>query len=149
MGLNLDGSGRVRVNSRTLASSRPGVFAGGDLTTGPNTVVEAIAAGRKAARSIDLYLRGESLETPCKQILPSIFIPPAAVDTEALEDAKREECATLPIADRRKSFDEVDMALSADQAAREARRCLRCDLRFTQSLKDLSAPCVAGEEQLK
>jgi NADH-quinone oxidoreductase subunit F len=148
MGLELDGSGRLRGDPQTLATNRPGVFAGGDLVTGPNTVVEAITAGKKVASTIDRFLRGQSLKIPCEQILPSVYVPPPAVADEAMDEAKREECATLPAASRSKSFAEVEMALSADQAAREARRCLRCDLRFTQPLKDQPAPCAAGREQL-
>jgi NADH-quinone oxidoreductase subunit F len=144
MGLELDTSGRLRVDPRTLATHRPGVFAGGDLVTGPNTVVEAITAGKKVASTIDRFLQGQSLTIPFEQILPSAYVPPPAVADEDMDEAKREECATLSAESRRKNFAEVEMALSADQATREARRCLRCDLRFTQPLKDQPATCAAG-----
>ena len=54
--------GLDRVDPQTLATSRTGVFAGGDVVTGPNTVVDAIAAGKRAAAMIDRYLEGEKLE---------------------------------------------------------------------------------------
>ena len=53
--------GTLAVDPRTLATSRPGVFAGGDVVEGPDILVKAIAAGRRAAMSIDCYLRGEPL----------------------------------------------------------------------------------------
>ncbi len=57
---------------------------------------------------------------------------PAAVSDEEREGVRRAESPTLPVASRRKNFAEVEMTLSAEAAAREARRCLRCDLAFTQ-----------------
>jgi len=50
------------VDEKTLATSKPGVFAGGDAVTGPNTVIDAIAAGHRAANAIDRYIRGEPHE---------------------------------------------------------------------------------------
>jgi glutamate synthase (NADPH/NADH) small chain len=65
-GLDTDRRGYIEVDSETLATSRRGVFAGGDITTGAATVILAMGAGRKAARSIDAYLRGgeRSLAAP-------------------------------------------------------------------------------------
>jgi NADH-quinone oxidoreductase subunit F len=147
MGLGIDGSGRLRVDPETLATPAPGVFAGGDLVTGPNTVVEAIAAGKQAAASIDRFLRGQPLEKSNGHRLPSVYIAPSAMAGDDAEEAERVEAATLPAASRQKNFTEVEMTLSADQAVREARRCLRCDLRFTQPANDKAAPCAA-ETQL-
>jgi pyruvate/2-oxoglutarate dehydrogenase complex dihydrolipoamide dehydrogenase (E3) component len=76
MGLEADGNGRIKVNPRTLETNLEGVFAGGDLVTGPNTVIDAIAAGKKAALVIDRYLQGRQVETPSQATLPSVFIPP-------------------------------------------------------------------------
>ncbi|HUU93456.1 MAG TPA: FAD-dependent oxidoreductase, partial [Phycisphaerae bacterium] len=128
MGLALDKGGRLQVDPRTLRTSREGVFAGGDLVTGPNTVVDAIAAGRRAAGVIDRYLRGEELAEPPHIRLPDVFVEPATVTDEEREDAARAEPPVLPIQARRKNFAEVELALSVEQATREARRCLRCDL---------------------
>ncbi|MFH1626363.1 MAG: FAD-dependent oxidoreductase [Pseudomonadota bacterium] len=58
-GIELTKRGTIAVSPDSLATSRPGVFAGGDCQTGPGIAIEAIAAGKKAARSIDRYLRGE------------------------------------------------------------------------------------------
>jgi len=145
MGLKLDKGGRLRVYGRTLAANRQGVFAGGDLVTGPNTVVDAIAAGRKAAGVIDRYIHGEELAEPPKVKLPSVFIEPAVVSDEELEDAERVEPPTLNARSRKKHFAEVERQLSVEQATREARRCLRCDLEFTQRREHEEAECATVE----
>ena len=144
MGLVLDKSGRLQADSRTLRTSREGVFAGGDLVTGPNTVVDAIAAGRRAAGVIDRYLRGQELAEPPRIRLPDVFVEAAAVSEEEREDAARAEPAAIPIESRRKNFAEVERALSVEQATREARRCLRCDLAFTQPQPDEAHSAAAG-----
>jgi len=146
MGLELDKGGRLRVDAKTLRTNRKGVFAGGDLVTGPNTVVNAIAAGRKAARVIDRYLRGKELVEPPKVKLPAVFIEPVMVSDEELEDAARVEPATLDAKSRKKNFAEVERQLSVEQATREARRCLRCDLEFTQRNENEEAKCVVEEK---
>lgn len=61
LGLELGRGSTIRIDPDTLVTNRQGIFAGGDVVTGPATVIEAIAAGSKAARSIDRYLRDESL----------------------------------------------------------------------------------------
>jgi len=147
MGLELDKGGRLPVDSKTLQTNRKGVFAGGDLVTGPNTVVNAIAAGRKAAGVIDRYIHGEELAEPPELKLPSVFIEPAVVSDEELEDAQRVEPATLNAKSRKKNFAEVEMTFSVEQATREARRCLRCDLEFTKRTENEEAECVSVEEK--
>jgi len=147
MGLDVGKSGRLHVDPETLCTNRPGVFAGGDLVTGPNTVVDAIAAGEKAATVIDRYLRGEELRQRPQTKLPRFFIEPTEVSGEELDEAARAEPATLDAESRRKNFAEVEMTLSVEQATREARRCLRCDLEFTRGAEDQEAECVAVEEK--
>jgi NADH-quinone oxidoreductase subunit F len=147
MGLELDKGGRLRVDAKTLCTNRKGVFAGGDLVTGPNTVVNAIAAGRKAARVIDRYIHGKELVEPPTVKLPSVLIEPAVVSDEELEDAERVEPATLNTRSRKTTFAEVEKQLSVEQASREARRCLRCDLEFTQRSENEEAECAAVEEK--
>ncbi len=136
MGLEVDGNGRVKVDARTLATNIEGVFAGGDLVTGPNTVIDAISAGKKAARSIDLYLRGIKTLEPVPVKLPSAYIPPAETKGSDTEPVPRAVSDVLPSDQRVKNFLEVEMALSEDRARIEAGRCLRCDLAYTAGLID-------------
>ena len=144
MGVELGRGGHLPVDARTFATSREGVFAGGDLVTGPNTVADAIAAGKRAAQVIDRYVRGRPLVAEPEVKLPGVFLEPAEVADEQREPAPRAEPATLGVQARSKNFAEVEMALSAEQARAEARRCLRCDLAFTQCLA--AQPAGAGAE---
>jgi NADH-quinone oxidoreductase subunit F len=129
LGLALHEDGRLRADPETLETSRPGVFAGGDAATGPGTVVEAIAAGKKAAVAIQRFLRGEPLRQPARTTLPETFIAPGAGEPAV---GRRSEPPTLPVSSRHGSFMEVELPLRPEDARREAQRCLRCDLDFTR-----------------
>jgi len=145
MGIELRRGGHLPVDPRTFATSREGVFAGGDLVTGPNTVADALAAGKRAAQVIDRHLRARPLVAEPEVRLPDAFLEPAEVAEEPREQPARAEPATLAVESRNKNFAEVEMALSAEQARAEARRCLRCDLGFTQCLAE--QPVGAGAEE--
>ncbi len=123
--------GIVIVDKDTLATNRPGVFAGGDLVTGPNTIVDAIAAGKKAAVMIDRYIKGEELKQAPIVRLPDKFIPPVEVVSNDTQDAGRVENPRVPVDSRKADFSEVEISLTEEQARYEACRCLRCDLEFT------------------
>jgi heterodisulfide reductase subunit A-like polyferredoxin len=121
------------VDERTLATNREGIFAGGDAVRGPAALIEAIAHGRRAALSIDRYLRGEPLLTPREERpLPVVELTDAEIAQTIAEGvataAPRAEIATLPAEERRQDFREVAMALTEEQALQEAQRCLRCGL---------------------
>jgi NADPH-dependent glutamate synthase beta subunit-like oxidoreductase len=143
MGIEVTDWGTLKVDEETLATSRPGVFAGGDVITGPNTVVEAIAAGKKAARMMERHLRGEELKEARPDPLPSVYVEPVPVDEDALADAERLDAPHVPAELRNRNFEEVELAFSVEAATSEARRCLRCDLEFTRSEEDETA-CPAS-----
>ncbi|MDI7267844.1 MAG: NADH-quinone oxidoreductase subunit NuoF [Myxococcota bacterium] len=130
--VEVDKSGAVRVDPNTLETNRPGVFAGGDVVRGPNTVVDAIADGKKAAVMIDRYLSGKPLRQPGVPRLPRVYVEPRMLGEEEAEAAERPAAPRLAAAARKRGFDEVETVLSEADAMREARRCLRCDLEFTQ-----------------
>ncbi len=113
----------IQVDPDTLATSRDGVFAGGDAISGPASVIEAIADGRQAAISIDKYLggSGEIDET----LAPS---EEAAAPLGEAVEGRRAEVPTLPVAERLRGFGQVELGLSEEMAIKEAERCLRCDL---------------------
>ncbi len=123
--------GALKIDTHTLATGRPGVFAGGDVVTGPNTVVDAIAAGKKVAVMIDRYLRGEVLRQPARSSRPTVFVEPAARD-QLVSSNSRTKVPHVAVSDRTRSFVEVEKALSAEAARAEAANCLRCDLEFTK-----------------
>lgn len=143
MGLEVTDWGTLKIDKETLATTRPGVFAGGDLVTGPNTVVQAIAAGKKAAKIIGRYLRGEELRQPGEPLLPKVYVEPVQLGDEELAEADRLEPPTVPAEARRKDFSEVEKSFSVEDATREACRCLRCDLEFTRPKEEEAATLAA------
>lgn len=123
--------GTLNVDSETLATNVPGIFAGGDIVSGPNTVVDAVAAGKIAADSIDKYLRGEEMKREYKITRPSRYVVPIEFSDKELEElltAKRAVMNYLPPEERKHNMKEVEMGLTEEQAVKEAKRCLRCDL---------------------
>jgi formate dehydrogenase major subunit len=121
--------GRITVDSDSLLTGLKGVFAGGDCVTGPATAVEAIAAGRKAAKAIDRYLRGESLVEDealfdiRKGLLQDLV---GREEFAEIEREPRQEMPKLNPAERRSSFQEVEAGFPEDTAKKEASRCLEC-----------------------
>jgi len=134
--------GSLAADSYTLATSRRGVFAGGDVVTGPNTVVDAIAAGKRAAVMIDRYLRGEELRQPREGARPSRYVEPAQRD-ETTTSPERLTAPHAPLDERRSTFVEIEKVVTAETAQREASRCLRCDLEFCPDAGDPAQ--VAGD----
>ncbi len=109
-----------------LQSSIPYIFTAGDSATGPALVVDAIGGGRRAARSIDLFLKGEKVE-PVKHSLQSKRIEESVFTTvPGVQPVKRAEMPELPVSERLDSFVEVDLVLPEDLALAEADRCLQC-----------------------
>jgi NADH-quinone oxidoreductase subunit F len=125
----------LAVNGESLATSRAGVFAGGDVVTGPNTVIGAIAAGKQAALMIDRYVKGKLMKVLPKVALPTVYVPPGELAEEDGAPRPRVHPPELPIASRWKSFAEVELCISPEAAQAEACRCLRCDLEFTQPVR--------------
>ncbi|MDP3879940.1 MAG: FAD-dependent oxidoreductase, partial [Dehalococcoidales bacterium] len=125
-GLEVERGGRIKVDPETMLTTREGVYAGGDTVSGPASVIEAIAAGRQAAVSIDRYLGGEG-------IIDEVLAPPegeiAPVDTDEVEGEKyRPPMEMLPLDERLKSFAQVVLGFDNERATEETKRCLRCDL---------------------
>ena len=129
--IEVKGSGAITVDTRTLATSMPGVFAGGDATTGSNTVVDAIAAGKRAARSVDRYLSGDSIDVIEQVRRPDVFLE-RDESVQVPPDEARVASPHLASGQRTRGFGEVEGAITAEEAIREASRCLRCDQDFTR-----------------
>jgi len=116
------------VDAATLQSRYPGVFAGGDFVTGPSSAVEAIAAGNRAAISIDSFLRTGHASHPRE---PTYSRKSRLAETEPEERARiepqpRGEMPQRPPRERSCDFGEVDLGFPLDLAMREAERCLQC-----------------------
>ncbi len=114
----------LKVNSETLQTSIPGVFAGGDVITGPATVIEAVDAGKRAARYMVKYLQGEALPTEWQDE------PPVGTNwVEIPDDAPtlhRMRVPTLPVEERLPGFKEVSLMVDEETGQSEAQRCLNC-----------------------
>ena len=123
IGLATGRGNTIQVDPDSLATGKEGIFAGGDVVSGPATVIEAIADGRQAAISVDRYLGGsgvidETLAPPEGEVAP----------VEEAEEKRRLPIPALPLEQRHNSFAEVELSLDDGVAIEEARRCLRCDL---------------------
>jgi len=121
--------GSLVVDENSLATNIPGVFAGGDFTTGPSIVINAIASGRRAALAIDKYLKGEKgrVEIVDEKTAMKEDIG-LALDEETEEERPRIKIQLEKPEERVRDFREVEKAFAEDEAHREAMRCLRCDL---------------------
>ena len=120
--------GTIIVDPATMATTRPGVFAGGDVVSGPSSVVEALAAGKIAAQSVEDYLENRPLSRAHNLVRPSRYVAPVMLKEEEIEKAKRPAMPHLPPAKRKILHDEVELGFSREVAVQEAKRCLRCDL---------------------
>ncbi len=116
------------VDANTLETNIPGVFAAGDAVTGPATIVEAIAAGQRAAAAIHMYFNGEKIPWRFKSVIPKRVIEQTTVSDEEIERLKREKMPCVHATQRIKSFQEVETGYNEEMCVNEAKRCLRCDL---------------------
>ncbi len=147
--LKLSRWGTIVVDEETLVTNRKGVFAGGDVVTGPNTVVDAVAAGKIVAESIEQFLTGKEIKREYNVTRPSVYIEPVELTEEEAAETKRPIMPSLSLQDRKSNFKEVEGGFNEEMAVNEARRCLRCDLetkdgqKFLEKLKQTS---VVGQE---
>jgi len=124
LGLEITKWGTLKADSLTLETSLPGVFAGGDCVTGPDVVVNAELAGKKAAKSIDRWLNKQDLRSGRE--LEGPYRTEYTVDTTGVLMQRQLRVRVLDPAARRKTFDEVDLGYTKDDAIVEAKRCLAC-----------------------
>ena len=116
----------IETDPYNFMTSRKGVFAGGDCQLGAATIIQGVAQGKLAARSIDAYLRGEDMEQVSRTIeaqerKPDLFdiVPYKPVEPKV-------KMPMLPYEDRRRNFRIIEMGYTQEQAEREAGRCLQC-----------------------
>jgi NADH-quinone oxidoreductase subunit F len=131
--------GTVETCSETMVTNIEGVFAGGDVVTGANTVIDAMGAGKIATEMIDKYIRGESLIREYKFTRPSMYVPPVELTEQEIEEAQRPRIPCLAVNKRVNNYDEVDLNMTEEMAVKEARRCLRCDLETEDGKKAIEA----------
>ena len=114
------------LDPETLQTNIPYVFAAGDAYTGASLVVEAIGGGRRAARSIHLYLNNEEVTAPPKSLYKE-HIPESIFESvEGITPKARTPMPELPVEERIQSFIESDLCISEEDAIYESNRCLNC-----------------------
>ncbi len=125
-GLELNPQRTIRVDTKTLATSRPGIYAGGDVAFGPRILIEAVADGLRAARSIDTQLTGRS-DSPRRQHLRKlpVFGPEHPFARGDHEKLPRRSVSLIPV-ESRSLRAEVEAVLSEEDARAEGSRCLHC-----------------------
>jgi hypothetical protein len=127
-GLDLSPQKTVVSDPATLQTARDGLFAGGDVTSGGGSVIEAIAQGQRAAVAIDRHLGGSGVLPP--DVSVSLH---RAADEDLGQVSARLGEPMLPVVERLGDFREVVCGVSLKGACAEANRCLRCDLEKLRS----------------
>ncbi len=122
-GIAVTPRGTIQIDPATLATTAPGVFAGGDVAFGPRVVINAIADGRRAASSIHAFLRGLPVAPgPLEVVIQPL---PGYTRVPDYEGIPRQRPPVLPI-DRRIGIAEIEQCFPEEAARREGARCLRC-----------------------
>ena len=128
-GLDTREGGLIEVDPYTSTTNREGVFAAGDAVSGTSSVIKAIASGRKGAVAVDKFLggRGDIDEKLAPPLEPEKRLGPAG------DFASLSRCAEVCLSpgERVMSFCTVSRDMDDEVAAREAGRCLQCDLRLS------------------
>jgi len=116
----------IETDPFNFMTARQGVFAGGDCQLGASTIIECVAQGKLASRSIDAYLRGEDMATVSRRIegqerKPDLFdiVPYKPVEPKV-------KMPMLPYEDRKRNFRLIELGYTQEQAERESGRCLQC-----------------------
>ncbi len=121
--IDVTGWGTIKVDPAGYGTNVPGIFAGGDCVTGPATLIEALDAGNKVARSIDAYLQGKSFQ---KELAYEGIDTAKQRDMGFVSKLAAEKAAYLDVNKRLDNFSEVEGGFSVTAAVKEAGRCLRC-----------------------
>lgn len=124
-GLRLNPDGTLEIDPTTMATSRPGVFAGGDAVSGPARVVDAIAAGKKAAHSIHRHITSQPISVGEDGHKTVSF---SDLNLDYFRPTPRVQASQLPADQRIRGFDEVTLPLSEEEVRSEVERCFSCGL---------------------
>jgi NADPH-dependent glutamate synthase beta subunit-like oxidoreductase len=125
-GVELTPAGTIKVDPETLTTSAPGIYAGGDVAFGPRNLIDAIANGKRAALSIDDYLRHRPGQLVFHLSIEKI--PTRSYQrSEGYERCQRQAPPTVEL-NRRTGISEVETGYSPEEAQRQAERCLYCHI---------------------
>ncbi len=138
--MSLTATQSIQADPVTMETNLPGVFAGGDAASG-TSVVEAIAAGKRAAVSIDRFHKGENIKTGRYQKPDRVINPPK----EGIEPIARQETEKLPLDERLGNFKEIKKGFDADTVRIEAQRCNTCGSKAIIAYVDECTLCLSCE----
>lgn len=124
--ISISKEGLIMVDKDTMSTNQSGIFAAGDNVSGPATVINALAAGKRAAVSIDRYLRGEDVKKGCEEKAGATFKVEKQIWWCELPRSERKKMPELSIKERSLNFDEIEPSLTQPLAVEEASRCLKC-----------------------
>jgi len=139
-------NGAIVVDEVTGQTSRAGLFAGGDVVTGPSIAVEAIGAGHRAADAIDRFLRGEPIAPPREYAHVKYGVTREDIGNPAT--SPRIRTAPRPVEERIDDFAEYEAGLTDEEAVAAAQRCLECGCMVFNScaLRDYATEVSAAQE---
>ena len=147
-GIHVTPRNTIEVNPATMATTAPGIYAGGDVSFGPRNAIDAIANGKKAAQSIHAQLsgvHGTSVEVDLHGTGVEIIVSNTKKYSRpwGYEKTPRVPIPSLPI-DRRIGVSQVELGYSEEQARTEASRCLHCweNTVFAEAGEDTGTECI-------
>jgi NADPH-dependent glutamate synthase beta subunit-like oxidoreductase len=126
-------NGLIAIDEKTQETEMTGVFAGGDVANGPGAIIDAMAAGRRAAISIDKYLGGDGAMEYGRQKMDCESFNPASKPYDGKRESgfaelKRVDPPRQSLSERHIGFTEVDFCYNDEEVLKETYRCLQCDL---------------------
>ncbi len=124
--LELAKNGRIKVNEKTLQTSTPWIFAGGDSVTGSSTIIEAVGQGKRAAFYIDKYLSNEILEDFEFGDKLAAIDKKIILGRENILHRPKMDDNLRPIAERIRDFKDIELTFTEEQVRQSTDRCLDC-----------------------
>lgn len=126
-GMKLTRWDTIDADEETLQSGIPHIFTGGDIWSGPALLIDAVGTGRRAARSIHRFVSGQDLSFPQGTFKGPQRLPESGeVPLVGVSKKPKVEQPELPVEERIKTFDEVDLVVTPELMRAEADRCMRC-----------------------
>ncbi len=138
--VDVDERGRIVFNNRTMATSRPGVFACGEMVVGPSTAVQSMGNGRVAAKAIASYLQGVPFDSAALEEVTEL----EKLDSQVAEEIDQVERNPIPMMtpeERVRHFNQAELGYDPETAVCEARRCLTCAA-GAQRIDELCVNCL-------
>ncbi|KPL24472.1 MAG: hydrogenase [Phycisphaerae bacterium SM1_79] len=130
--LNVTKYNTIEVSPESFYSGIDGVFAGGDVVSGPNTVTAAMGHGKIAAQMIHKYIQEQPVEREYKVTRPAMHVEAIELTDKEIEELRKPEMPILSVKERSGNFREVELGFTEEMAIKEAKRCLRCDLELVE-----------------